>query len=212
MIAEGRHHLIAMSSDPETYVFDRVNQHPRVCSNCFRLRQHETPVPERIARLSKRTMWADAVTPERTRTQYVSVDAPPGEAVSDRTERTVCDCGEFSAFGQVRRSHDDPLDKPTAISYTGHLSRTLDTLSVEAWERGNLLDAARFDHDRDVLYDCVRDLKSRPEYQFRDDHIFAASVEVACDHGATHDEIAERGPVRNGDSKPNDRSRISADD
>lgn len=186
-----------MTGDNDHVLID-LKHHPRVCSNCFRLRQHEDPLPERIQRLSKRTIWADAVQPERTRTKTASVEAPPGDTVSETAPRTVCECGSFSAFDTMRRSPDDPLDKATAIRYTQHLSRTLDALSVEAWERDDLRLARRFNHDRDVLFDCVRHLKSQPERQFKDDLIFAASAEVACEN-ATHDEQVERRPVQHVD-------------
>lgn len=188
-----------MSGDNDEYILTELKHHPRVCSNCFRLRQHESPLPERITRLAQRTIWASALSPMWTRTAEADRDAPPGDTVSDRAPRTVCECGVFHPYAEVSRDADEPLDKSTAIEFAAHISKTLGELSVEAWERDDLAVASRFHHDRDVLFDTVRHLKTQPSEQFKDDLILAAATEVACGYGDTATDEPRERPVQHVD-------------
>lgn len=160
-----------------------LKHHPRVCSQCFALRHDEDPVPEHIARLAPRTHWASAVTPAWTRNEErADKDTPPGETVSDWHERTRCECGHFDKNATTRRDPNRPPDMGDVIDYAATLSETCDALQLEAAERGENRRAARFEHDPDVLFRCVRHLKSQPSYQHKDDYILAASLEVARKH------------------------------
>lgn len=149
--------------------------HPRVCSKCHRLLRVEDPVPSLVVERQ------GAVLPVRTPTRQTLRAAPPGESVGDRTPRQICECGVVSPYAEIPRS--DPLTFGDAVTFTEYLSRTCQALRREARDRGDVTRATRFVHDRDALFCAVRHLKSHPEYQFKDDRIFAVGLEVARVHG-----------------------------
>lgn len=167
-------------TDDTDYILDDLRRNPRVCSNCWRLRHTETPVPSRVEALAKRTVWASAVTPEWTQTRHADTDSPPGECVSDRKPTSVCECGAVSPFTLIHRAPDHPLEKDRAIRFTHHLTATLDALAIGACEAGDDRLAATYAHDTDALFDAVRHLHSKPKYNYRGCDIFTVAVEVAC--------------------------------
>lgn len=167
-------------TDETDYILDDLRRNPRVCSNCWRLRHTESPVPTRVKALAKRTVWADAVTPEWTQTQHAETESPPGESVSDRKPTSVCECGAVSPFTLIHRAPHHPLEKDRAIEFAKHLTATLDALVADACERGDERAASKYAHDTDALLDAVRHLHTNPDYRFRGSDIFTSAVEVAC--------------------------------
>ena len=138
-------------------------------------------------------MWASAVTPPRSRTRHAHRATPPGDSVSETKPTTVCECGSVSPFTHVHRDPSDPLSKSKVIEFTNNLSQTLDTLSDEARDHGMKRLSAKLSCDEDLLFDVVRSLKSRPEYQFRDDDILRTAVEVACGPDSHEEETVQDG-------------------
>lgn len=155
----------------DTLVAD-LKHHPRVCSHCFRLLRHEDPLP-----VGAKRHRHDAVAPLRTPTTETTDGTPPGGVVSDRRPRRICDCGTVHPFAEVRRTA--PIDMDTLVGFADNLSQTCEALAQEQREQRNLAAAERYDHDRDVLFECVRHLKAQPANQHKDDTLLAVGLAVA---------------------------------
>ena len=142
----------------------------RVCAYCHALLVDEFSLPKRIPERR-----SGALDPRSPRPDS-ELDTPLGDSVTARSPTRRCDnCGHFDAPVFVR----DPLPKAKTIRFAGNLSDTADLIADEHRRRGNEERAERYRHDRDVLFDVARYLKSQPEYQRRDAHIFASALEIA---------------------------------
>lgn len=175
------------------YVLDELCGHERVCSNCWRLRHEHTPPPVRIT--GKQTVTADCAVGYWSRTIPAEKDAPdPAETVSEGAERTVCDCGAFSAYLCSLQRREDPPTRSELIGYAKNVSTTLDALADEEYRNGAIYRANRYAHDVDTLFSVVRSLKKRPEYQCRDYDILRSGTELAT---RRVDEYETKTPDRN---------------
>lgn len=146
---------------------DSILDEPGICKNCFR-RTHDVEEMQYPNQVENRPITGDVLRYERffKRPQDTVKLYPPDMDLISRSNpggKNVCECGNISSRAKLR-----PLSKGDAISYTKHIAERLEEQSII--------------YDEDVLFDVVREEKSKADRQHEDDEIFKEAVSKAVSH------------------------------
>lgn len=181
---------IQLEADDESSVFGQVvEDDPGVCDNCFR-RTHQVeenwhPSQGDLLKKGYDASYYEMPAEQRERKftyrRFHPIEENVEKAYAPRREkphgspkgRNICkECGIIDSGQKFR-----PISKDEAIQYTQHLTARLEETPLS--------------FDEDVLFRCVRHLKSRPDHQSADDAIFEAAVRIAIKYGDPDDDSTQ---------------------
>ena len=139
-----------------------IQQNRTICNNCFR-RTHrvweKNYVPQNDGYPKPvRDSLEDILQPYREALKISTQEIEKQGTGTKGGTKKICNCGAFHNETKLR-----PLSKERAIELTHRLVDRLDEEDVE--------------FDEDELYSYIRDKKSNPDEQFKDDSLFAEAVQ-----------------------------------